>query len=53
MIVLNRKTGEVLEQETLTEPQRQTAWEQVLRAYLEAHPEALAQAIAEVRHAAG
>lgn len=53
MIVLDRQTGEALERETLTEPQRQTAWEQILRAYLEAHPEALAQAIAEVRHAAG
>lgn len=53
MIVLDRKTGEVLEQEPLTETQRQTAWEQILRAYLEAHPEALAQAIEEVRHAAG
>lgn len=53
MIVLDRKTGEVLQREELTPEQRQTAWEQILRAYLEAHPEALAQAIAEVRHAAG
>ena len=53
MIVLDRKTGEVLQREELTPEQRQTAWEQILRAYLAAHPEALAQAIEEVRHAAG
>lgn len=53
MIVLDRKTGEVLQREELTLEQRQTAWESILRAYLAAHPEALAQAIEEVRHASG
>lgn len=45
MIVIDRKTGVVIQPEELTAEQRADAWERILQAYLAAHPEALQEAM--------
>ena len=40
-IVINRNTGEVHSSQNLTPGQSQTAWEMILKTYLQNHPEAL------------
>lgn len=38
-IIADRKTGEIISAPKLTQEQRQRAWEIIVRAYVEKHPE--------------
>lgn len=42
-IVISRQTGQVLQPEKLTQEQSDLAWEIILKAFIAAHPEALAK----------
>lgn len=40
-IVIDRKTGKILSAPQLTPDQKQAAWESIVKAYVEKHPEKL------------